>query len=430
MVDDVREPSKGSLLVIFLTVFVDLLGFGIVLPLLPIYAQQFSTGESGWQIGLLMASFSAMQFLFSPVWGRLSDQIGRRPVLMIGLAGSVAFYALFGWAMVQKSLTLVYIARIGAGIAGATISTAQAYIADCTTRHNRSRGMALIGMAFGLGFTLGPLIGSLAVSGGSGEPGAPLPDPGPWPGYVAAILSAVALILAAMLLPESRWNQSNLVGQEDEGVVKGERHAIWSFGELRRAMRIPTVPSLLVTIFICIFSFASFETTISMIVSGRSRVVQGFEFSDRGVFLVFAFIGLILALVQGGLVRRLAGRVPDTSLALAGGMIELVGFVLMMFAVRGTSIPMLLGALSIVVCGFAFVNPSLNGLLSRRTSADQQGGVLGVGQSIGSLARICGSALGPTLVARQPLAPFVVSLLLITCGLGLIWNQRRVVEPD
>jgi MFS transporter, DHA1 family, tetracycline resistance protein len=145
------RSSHGSLAVIFLTVFIDLLGFGMVLPLLPIYADHFVDDPSGWWLGLLMASFSAMQLIFSPMWGRLSDRIGRRPVLMIGLGGSVVFYSLFGWATVMQSYWLLLASRIGAGIAGATISTAHAYIADSTTLDQRPKGMALIGMAFGLG---------------------------------------------------------------------------------------------------------------------------------------------------------------------------------------------------------------------------------------------------------------------------------------
>ncbi len=184
-----ETPRRGSLLVIFLTVFIDLLGFGMVLPLLPIYAQSFDVGASGWVLGLLMASFSAMQFLFAPLWGRLSDRIGRRPVLMVGLAGSVVFYTLFGIATVLQSIAWLFVARIGAGIAGATISTAQAYIADSTSLENRAKGMALIGAAFGFGFTLGPLLGGLALPGEGSQPG-------PGPGYVAAGLSALALLLA------------------------------------------------------------------------------------------------------------------------------------------------------------------------------------------------------------------------------------------
>ena len=145
-----------------------------------------------------MASFSLMQFLFAPLWGRLSDRIGRRPVLIVGLLGSVVFYALFGVASIQKSLLLLFVARIGAGIAGATISTAQAYIADTTTPQTRARGMALIGAAFGLGFTFGPLLAAAAILGSGKEV-----SNSPWPGFVASGLSAVALLLAIFRLPES-----------------------------------------------------------------------------------------------------------------------------------------------------------------------------------------------------------------------------------
>eukprot|EP01046_Picozoa_sp_COSAG06_P076947 COSAG06_NODE_24803_length_652_cov_0.822785_1_plen_186_part_01 len=162
-VAEVRSASKGALGVIFLTVFIDLLGFGIVLPLLPLYADIFGTDPSGIVIGMLMACFSIMQFIFAPIWGAISDRIGRRPVIIIGLAGSVVFYTLFGIAAIYQSLFGLFVTRIGAGIAGATIPTAQAYIADTTTKENRTRGMALIGIAFGLGFTLGPLFAFFAV---------------------------------------------------------------------------------------------------------------------------------------------------------------------------------------------------------------------------------------------------------------------------
>ena len=203
-IDRPSTPQHGSLFVIFLTVFIDLLGFGIVLPLLPIYGEQFATqhgftaGQAGWMVGLLMASFSAMQFFFLPVWGRLSDLYGRRPILLVGLAGSTVFYTLFGVATVWGSLAWLFVARIGAGIAGATISTAQAYIADTTSAANRTKGMALIGAAFALGFTVGPLIGAAALLVGTTG------DVSPWPGYFAAGLSGTALLLALWLLPESK----------------------------------------------------------------------------------------------------------------------------------------------------------------------------------------------------------------------------------
>ncbi|MFM9115867.1 MAG: MFS transporter, partial [Planctomycetota bacterium] len=188
---------------IFHTGFIDLWGVGIVLPLLPLYAKQFaqdlnwSSGQVGLVIGLLMASFSAMQFLVMPVWGRLSDRIGRRPVLLVGLAASTIFYGLFGVATTMHSLLLMFVARIGAGIAGATIGTAQAYIADCTSNQNRAKGMALIGAAFALGFTLGPSLGVVALLFGDRA------DLSPWPGFLAAILSGGAFLLAYFVLPES-----------------------------------------------------------------------------------------------------------------------------------------------------------------------------------------------------------------------------------
>lgn len=403
-----ESPRKGSLLVIFLTVFIDLLGFGMVIPLLPIYADQFTVDESGWQLGLLMASFSVMQFFFAPLWGRLSDRIGRRPVLMIGLAASVAFYALFGVATVMKSLSLLFVARIGAGIAGATISTAQAYIADTTTLENRSKGMALIGMAFGLGFTFGPLIGFLAV---------PTQDavPGPWPGYVAAILSAIALAMAIFLLPESKHAASEAAGKK---ILDPEG--------FRVAMSVPSVGLILVAIFVCIFSFGNFETTLSMLIKGGERVPDSpFVFSWRAICLTYAFIGFTLALVQGGVVRRLAGRMSEGTLAATGALIEVVGFGLTLAAISSGSTGLLYAALGVVVTGFSFMQPNLNAMLSRRSDPERQGMILGVGQSVSSLARIFGAGLSIPMLRLQTTLPYWVAAGLMGLGLLLVVVASR-----
>ena len=245
------EINKGSLLVIFLTVFIDLLGFGIVLPLLPLYADQFGSDPSGFVIGMLMASFSIMQFLFAPIWGAVSDRIGRRPVIIVGLVGSVIFYTMFGFAAMYQDLTWLFITRIGAGIAGATIPTAQAYIADTTANENRARGMALIGVAFGLGFTLGPMFAYFAV------PADGVGDPGSSPGFIAAGLSAVALLLAIFILPESLKPNS-----------KSAMKKWWDISAWKTAMSSKAMVLLLVGFFVCIFSFANFETTLSMLVKG------------------------------------------------------------------------------------------------------------------------------------------------------------------
>jgi MFS family permease len=415
------EPTarRGSLLVIFLTVFIDLLGFGIVLPLLPVYAKHFEVDKHGLLIGLLMASFSAMQFFFAPLWGRLSDRIGRRPVLMIGLAGSVIFYTMFGYATATLNLTLLFVSRFGAGIMGATISTAQAYIADTTTKEKRSKGMALIGMAFGLGFTLGPLVAYLAVPDGTGRPG-------PLPGYAAAGLSAIALLLAAFVLPESR----KVTPHEET------RRGWQQLMKLREAITSPSIGAILLCIFICIFSFANFETTLSLLINESSSEEVNFEvnkpaafnFTFQGVCLTYAFIGLTLSLVQGGIVRRLSGKVADGTLAASGAVLELIGFSLIIGATLVGHVPLLFVALAIVVSGFALLQPSLNALLSRRSDPARQGSVLGVGQSVSSLARIVGGFLGVPLLSMAITLPFYVASGLMFLGLLCILYAARSGE--
>ena len=387
---------KGSLLVIFLAVFIDLLGFGMVLPLIPVYAVDFgeglTPGQRGWMVGLLMSSFSIMQFLAAPLWGRLSDRIGRRPVLMVGLAGSVVFYAIFGFATVYKSLFWLFVSRIGAGIAGATISTAHAYIADSTTLQTRAKGMALIGAAFGLGFTGGPLFGYFALLS---DP----QNPGPGPGYAAAGLSLVALILAYFLLPESLNREAS-----------HERRSWLNLGMLTEALSTRSIGLLLLTSFLCVFAFANFESTLSLLL----RDPRGsYELSYPKLLLVFAYIGLVLTIVQGGLVRRLAGRVCEARLAAVGAVIEIVGFFLLPIVVNTGlifapgSITELLIVLGLLVTGFAFITPSLNSLISRRSDPHKQGGIMGVAQGISSLARILGPLFGPRLfMSAEPSLPY------------------------
>jgi MFS family permease len=423
-------PHRGSLLVIFLTVFIDLLGFGIVLPLLPIYGKHFaeqhqwSDSQVGWMIGLLMSSFSAMQFLFLPVWGRLSDRYGRRPILMVGLAGSTFFYSLFGFATMWHSLAWLFVARIGAGIAGATISTAQAYIADTTTPQHRAKGMAMIGAAFALGFTLGPLIGAVALFFGEQI------ELSPWPGYVAAGLSGIALVMAIFWLPESWY----------PGTHHAERHLLDRSG-LRTAMSTPSIGLLLLTSFIAVFSFANFESTLSLLIKNMldrggdgefgtvllAHLVSWIErrgYDSRGdvelvvVFATFAYLGIVLTLAQGLLVRRLATRVSESAMLVFGALMAIAGFLLLGQAANHDDYNLLLFAMAIEVIGFAFVNPSLQSLISRRTSPQSQGGVLGLSQSVSSLARILGPVFGLRLFTQSVAMPYYVATGLM--GLGLV----------
>lgn len=407
-----REPSRGSLVVLFLTVFIDLLGFGMVLPLLPNYARQFQSDESGLMIGLLMSSFSAMQFICAPLWGRLSDRIGRRPVLMVGLLGSVIFYALFGVATVWQSLWLLFVARIGAGIAGATIPTAQAYIADCTTPQTRAKGMALIGAAFGLGFTFGPLFGYFAVVNEQDSPG-------PGPGYAAAILSAAALALAWFYLPES------LRGERQEATAR----TWWDWSAWRAAFSAPGMGALMLTLFICVFAFANFESTLAMLLKGKIReetISSPFQSSYGDVMLTFAYIGLSLLIAQGLIVRRLSGRISEVTLASCGAVIEMLGFLGIVAAIQWQSRPCLFAGLTGVVMGFALITPSLNSLISRWSDPTQQGRILGVAQSVNALARILGPVTGAVLLQRNFSFPYWTAFALMLGGAALIsWAGRR-----
>jgi MFS family permease len=399
-------PSRGSLVVIFLTVFIDLLGFGMVLPLLPIYAKSFGVGEHGWEIALLMSSFSAMTFVFSPLWGRLSDRVGRRPVILIGLFGSAVFYALFGLATLWQSLTWLFITRIGAGIAAGTIPTAQAYIADVTSVKTRAKGMALIGAAFGLGFTFGPLIGwaALAFSKSESELGT-----SPWPGYAAAGLSGLACLLALALLPESLRPGRHT-----------ERHTAFDLRAWADALATPSLPAVLLTSFVSVVSFGAYETTLSLLLKSSA-----FGFTFQNVLLFFAFIGFTLSMAQGLLVRRLAGKVTEVAMASAGAVVTMLGFVLLSLASQSGSVWFLVVASAVEVTGFSLMTPSLQSLISRRSDPAKQGGILGVSQSVSALARVVGPLIAVPLFFRQPTLPYWTAVAMMAGALAIFLALAR-----
>lgn len=432
----VAPASKGSLLVVFLTVFIDLLGFGMVLPLLPLYAEKFGIAEHGWQLGLLMAIFSMMQFVFSPLWGRVSDRIGRRPVIIIGLIGSVICYTLFGIAAIQQSLLLLFISRTGAGIAGATISTAAAYIADVTTKEKRAKGMALIGVSFGLGFTFGPLLAWAALLSAKSTPSVVPPAVqvvqeadtynvelnsettsaaedraqyedvarSPLPGFVAAGLSGVALLLAIFLLPESL-----------RPGVSHTHMGLFDLRALRDSVSTPTIGALLLTSFLSVTAFGGFETTAALLLKDET---QGFGMKFGQVPLFFAYIGITLSLVQGGVVRRLSTRLSEVTMAEIGFVLTSLGFVLLTLATMWHHWPLLFIATAISVSGFAFTTPSLSALISRRSDPERQGGIMGVSQGVSALARIAGPLFAiPLFKSVSAVAPYYAAIGLMIVGL-------------
>lgn len=393
--------SKKPLMVIFLTVFIDLLGFGIVIPLLGRYGKRLEVGD--WTIGLLMCSFSAMQFLFAPIWGRISDRVGRRPILILGLAGSTIFYALFGVASAMSSLALLFVSRIGAGMSGATIGIAQAYIADSTPPEKRSSGMALIGAAFGLGFTLGPMIGGLALAFDKSEFS-------PLPGYFASALSCMAMLMAIFVLPESLTAES-----------RAAERTWFNFGHFRKALAMPGVGALILVNFVALFAFAQFEGTLARITE------PAFGLDDKHNYYLFTFIGVTLALAQGYFVRKLIKRLPDHRIALTGIVGLGLGLLGLAISIDRQSLAMMLSALFVLVNGFAFLNTAINSLISRLSSAQEQGGVLGVNQSASALARIFGPLIGNGLCIWGFAAPSWSGAGIMILALGLMLRIRPVV---
>jgi MFS family permease len=409
---------KPSLLVVFLTVFIDLIGFGIVVPLVPIYSRHYGAG--GFGIGIIIASYSAMQFLFAPILGRLSDRIGRRPVILFSTAGAALSYVLFaigsGFENHAIALWALLISRIFAGICGGNITVAQAYIADITPPENRSKRMGLIGVAFGLGFVFGPAISGVALIlfGATG------------PGWTAAALCAANFLLAFFILVESLQPSSSHAGNRP-------RFAQWG-----HTLAQPKIGLLILIFFLATFAFSCFESTLPLLVSDNFNLGITVDETKpaKTVISLFVFCGIIGVFIQGGAIGRLVKkfgepRLISMSLFLAGISLVLLPFIkgdgpLKWLAVLRIAdwpwIKMLL-ALALLAVGTSLTRPPLFGLLSNLTPANEQGATIGVAQSAGALARIFGPLFAVTLYMRIPMLPYV------TCGVisilaGVLAMQR------
>jgi multidrug resistance protein len=351
--------KKSPLLIIFLTVFLDLIGFGIVLPLLPFYAGTF--GANPFQVGLLFTSFSLMQFLFAPWWGRLSDRVGRRPIILLGLFGSAVSYLFFGLA---HSLWLLFLSRIFAGICGANISTAQAYIADSTTAENRAKGMGLIGAAYGLGFIFGPAIGGILSQYGYRVPA-----------FFASGLALANFLAAQFLLPESLKP-----GVRSESVHRG-----LNVRKIVASLQQPRLGLYMILFFLSTFAFANLEATFALMTERKFQL----DATHNGY--LFAYIGILITILQGGLLGRLVKRFGERQLVSSGLFSLFLSLSLLPFL---PSVPWLLFCMLPLTFGHGVSNPSLASLISKSTTAGEQGAVLGISQSLASLARILGPAWG------------------------------------
>jgi MFS transporter, DHA1 family, tetracycline resistance protein len=369
------------LVVIFLTIFVNLVGFGIIVPLLPFYAETF--GASPLAVGLLFAVFSLAQLVAAPVLGDLSDRYGRRPVLILSLAGTVISFVMMANA---QTLQMLFVARIVDGLSGGNISTARAYVADVTEPQDRSRVYGILGAAFGLGFILGPALSAVFARISYTAPI-----------WAAAVITMVALLLAVFWLPETVHRTAASSGAP--------------FRHLGRLMRRGDLRRVLVIDFVYWLSFAVFQTTFALFAARRF----GFDAPQTGYF--FAAFGLLGALVQVTLIRPVVGRLGDKGTFMMGLALAASGLVA---AALTHSVPLFALALVPLAFGIGFGHPTMSSLVSRAARGDEQGRVQGAASAIESLGRTIGPVWGSASLQRYGEAmPYVTAAIFLVMTLVL-----------
>lgn len=407
------KSSKSPILIIFLTVFIDLVGFGIVLPLLPTYAHSFHA--SGLIVGTIMAAYSAMQFLFAPAWGAWSDRVGRRPVLLISTAGAAVSYLVFAFGSTLTGTTalwVIFLSRTFAGICGANLTVAQAYIADITPPEESGKRMGLIGMAFGLGFIIGPLV---AIAGQSlfGKSG---------PGWLAASICAANFVFAFTSLPES-W-QPGMKPAVSRNRFEGVAHVLSS----------PALRFLVIVFFLATFGFTCFESNLAILVTNNFHLDE--HAAQKVGAVLFSFAGIVGAFVQGGPIGKIIKKFGEPKLVAASLLIFAVGLLPMpwlggfqplswagFFSLDGGSWWRLFFFVALIAIGSGLTRPPLFALLQKFAPADERGLTFGVAQSGASLARVIGPPFAGLMYDLHPSWPYVIcsGLALITGVLA--WNK-------
>lgn len=373
--------GRPTLLTLFLIVFIDLIGFGIVMPLLPYWSDHL--GAAGWQIGLAFGGYSFMQFLLAPWWGKLSDRVGRRPILLISLAGSTASYLLFAFA---QSIEMILLSRLLAGACGANISVAHAYIADITTKENRSKGMGLLGAAFGLGFIFGPVLATAWAHVSYQAPA-----------FFAASLCGANLLLAFFVLPESRPPEQR---REEPSAPMGYWQN-WGY-----VLTKPTVGLIIAVGFFFQISVTQWETTFALFL--HRNPLFGYDLATFGWLL--AYVGLLVAGLQGG-IGKLVKKYGEIRLLRIGLGLFVLGLSGLAFC---QNLPQLLVALTALSFGMGCTRPVMTGVVSIFSGTEEQGLVLGVFQGVSSLARIIGPLVGGLLIDHH-----LTLTILVAAGLGL-----------
>ena len=372
------HPVKRALLPIFLIVLVDVLGLTIILPLLPFYAERM--GATPFQAGLLTSVYAACQLVSGPLLGRLSDTTGRKPLLLVSQAGTLVGFLVLARA---ETLWVVFVSRVIDGATAGNLSLAQAYIADVTEPKDRAKSFALIGIAFGLGFLVGP-----AISGWLAHYGYHYPI------YLAAALSATSIACTAFLLPSSAPHQDGPPAEGAAPPPSGRRLSVFDWSSYTVYFGQPALARLLLQFFLFTFAFAAFTSGFGLFAE-RRLTWDGHPFGAREVGLIFAYSGFLGIILQGGLIGRLVRRFGEHRLLAAGFAAACLGYVLLgaTFAV-----PTLLAAATVSAFGNGVLRPALTSLITQHVSRSEQGTVLGLTQSLLSVAQITAPAIGGLLI--------------------------------
>ncbi|MBI2689107.1 MAG: MFS transporter [Acidobacteria bacterium] len=386
--------ERRTLVFVFLTVFLDLLGAGILIPIMPYLVRQFRT--DAFTVGMLSVAFSVAQFIAAPLLGAWSDRIGRRPVLLFSIVGSAFGYFLFGWA---GSLTVMFLARILDGATGGNISTAMAAIADTSAPQDRAKNFGLIGMAFGLGFIIGPALGGLLSKISIQAPA-----------YAAGCIGLVTATFGYFKFPETlpaERRKSGLVSASEANPLQS----------VAAALARPEIRMFLFALFFLNFAFAGLQTNFA------NYTLDRFHFGPDDNAWVFAFIGFLAALMQGVVVRKLMPVLGERNMAIQGFLLFVVGFIIV--AGAPTSVWLFPGV-ALIAVGSSFTNPTLNALISQRSAATEQGSILGTTQSVLSLTRVAGPAWAGIVFDRYgPASPYWTGAAFIAFAMLLALPDLR-----
>jgi len=375
---------KSPLFVLLLTIFLDMLGFGIIIPILPIFTKEL--GAQDYQIGLIAMIYPIMNFFFAPMWGTLSDRHGRRPIILVSVFITGIAYLVFAQV---NGLIILFFSRMLSGIGSANISVAQAYIADVTTPHERTKKLGFLGAAFGIGFIIGPTLGGYLKS---------ISAPGhvDWVGYVTASMSFVNLGLAYFLLPES-LKKKRADAPFNFKVVTG----------IVKELKKPSIRELLLINFIFIAAFMLMQMACSLM----WKEVDGLD--DKQIGYVFAFTGLATAVVQGALVGRMVKWIGERKMLTYGIFFMIAGLVMLPLVGESYFIPFELVGLALIAMANGCLTPSITSMISKYADPKDVGQVLGVNQSFGSLARAAGMGISGFLYGMNFHVPFFVGALLM-----------------